>query len=172
MLVTGCGPIGALAIIAARLHGAAEIVATDVSEFTLALARKVGADRGINVAAIPDDLTPYKANKGHFDVMVEASGNEAALRSGLEVLGPRGVLVQLGLGGDVTVPQNIIVSKEVEIRGSFRFHEEFRLAVDNINRRRVDLGPLLTQVLPLTEARQAFELAGDRSKAMKVQIAF
>ena len=94
------------------------------------------------------------------------------MRVGLEVPGPRGVLVQLDLGGDVTVPQNTIVSKEIEIRGSFRFHEEFRLAVDNINRRRVDLGPLLTEVLPLKDARQAFELAGDRSKAMKVQIAF
>ena len=82
------------------------------------------------------------------------------------------MLVQLGLGGDVVMPQNMIVAKEIEIRGSFRFHEEFALAVDLINRRRVDLTPLLTEVLPVDDAVKAFELALDRGRAMKVQLAF
>lgn len=172
VLVTGCGPIGALAIIAARAHGAAEIIATDVSDFTLGLARKVGADHTINVATTADSVTPFKANKGYFDIMIEASGNEAALHMGLEVLRPRGTLIQLGLGGNIAVPQNMIVSKEIEIKGSFRFHEEFALAVDLINNHRVDLKPLLTEVMPLSQAKQAFDLASDRSRAMKVQIAF
>src|SRR5438128_3897556 len=101
VLVTGCGPIGALAIVAARLHGAREIVATDVAAAVLEKARRLGADRTINVADAPDQLGVYAANKGYFDVQFEASGNERAVRSGLEVLKPRGVLVQLGLGGDV-----------------------------------------------------------------------
>ena len=172
VLVTGCGPIGALAIVAARVHGAQEIVATDVSDFTLSLARKVGADHTINVATNVDAITPFKANKGHFDIMIEASGNEAALHLGLEVLKPRSTLIQLGLGGNISLPQNLVVSKEIEIKGSFRFHEEFALAVDLINKHRVDLKPLLTEVMPLAQAKQAFDLAGDRSKAMKVQIAF
>ena len=172
VLVTGCGPIGALAVIAARVHGAREIVATDVSDFTLSLARRVGADIGVNVSGGPDTLSDFKAAKGYFDVMIEASGNEGALRGGLECLRPRGILVQLGLGGDVSMPQNMIVAKEIEIRGSFRFHEEFGLAVDLINRRRVDLTPLLTEVLPVGDAVKAFDLASDRSRAMKVQIAF
>jgi L-idonate 5-dehydrogenase len=156
VLVTGCGPIGALAIIAARAHGA----------------RRIGADRIINVATQMQELAPLKANKGAFDVMIEASGNEQAILTGLDVLKPRGILVQLGLGGSMGLPQNLVVSKEVEIRGSFRFHEEFALAVDLINRRRVDLTPLLTKVLPLDQAEKAFQLASDRSRAMKVQIAF
>jgi L-idonate 5-dehydrogenase len=172
VLVTGCGPIGALAIVAARAHGAQEIVATDVSDFTLSLARKVGADSTVNVATNSDDINKFKANKGFFDVMIEASGNEAALHMGLDVLRPRSVLIQLGLGGSISVPQNMIVSKEIEIRGSFRFNEEFGLAVDMINKRRVDLKPLLTEVIPLAEAKRAFDLAGDRSQAMKVQIGF
>ncbi len=172
VLVTGCGPIGVLAITAARVHGAQEIVATDVSDFTLGLARKMGADRTINVASQSAALDPLKANKGHFDVMIEASGNEAALRTGLELLKPRSTLVQLGLGGDINVPQNMIVSKEIEIRGSFRFVDEFATAVDLINRRRVDLKPLLSDVLPMEKAVAAFELALDRSRAMKVQLAF
>lgn len=172
LLVTGCGPIGALAIIAARAHGAQEIVATDVADFTLNLAARVGADQAVNVAGGGDALARFKADKGYFDVMIEASGNEAALRAGLECLKPRGVLVQLGLGGDILVPQNMIVAKEIEVRGSFRFHEEFALAVDLINRRRVDLMPLLTDVLPVDDAVKAFELALDRGRAMKVQLAF
>ncbi len=172
VLVTGCGPIGVLAIAAARLHGAQEIIATDVSEFTLSMASAMGADVCVNVAADEDALSLFKANKGFFDVMVEASGNGSALRSGVECLKPRGLLVQLGLGGEFSLPQNMIVAKEIEIRGSFRFHEEFALAVDLINRRRIDLRPLLTHVLPVDDAVKAFDLALDRSKAMKVQIAF
>jgi L-idonate 5-dehydrogenase len=172
VLVTGCGPIGALAIISARAHGAREIVATDVMDGVLTLAGKIGADRTINVADHPEQLAAYSANKGTFDVMFEASGNERAVRSGLEALAPRGVLVQLGLGGDVSIPQNMIVAKEIEIRGTFRFHEEFGLAVDLINQRRVDLKPLLTGIYDIDDALAAFEVAGDRNKSMKVQIAF
>jgi L-idonate 5-dehydrogenase len=172
VLITGCGPIGALAIIAARAHGAREIVATDVTEFTLSTARKVGADRTVNVATNAAEMDAYKANKGAFDIMIEASGNERALRMGLDVLRPRGILVQLGLGGDMALPMNQVTAKEIEMRGSFRFHEEFALAVDLINARRVDLSPLLSGVVPLAEAERGFQLANDRSQAMKVQIAF
>jgi L-idonate 5-dehydrogenase len=172
VLVTGCGPIGTLCIIAARAHGAQEIVATDVMNGVLDLALKAGADRIINVAERAKDLATYSANKGTFDVMFEASGNERAVKSGIEVLKPRGILVQLGLGGELSVPQNLIVSKEIEIRGSFRFHEEFALAVDLINHRRVNVKPLLTSIYPLADAVAAFEAANDRSRSMKVQIDF
>ncbi len=172
VLVTGCGPIGALAIAAAHLHGAQDIVATDVSNFTLTMAKRMGARHTVNVAENSDAMSSFKINKGTFHVVIEASGNESALRLGIECLMPRGILLQLGLGGDISIPQNMIVSKEIEIRGSFRFHEEFALAVDLINRRRLDLKPLLTEVLPLQDAVKAFDLALDRSKAMKVQIAF
>lgn len=172
VLVTGCGPIGALAIIAARAHGAREIVATDVMDAVLKKALEVGADRVINVAENPEDLSAYSANKGYFDVQFEASGNERAVRSGLEVLRPRSTVVQLGLGGDVSIPQNMVVAKEIEMKGTFRFHEEFGLAVDLIGKRRVDLKPLLTGTFPLNDAVTAFEVAGDRSRSMKVQIDF
>ena len=172
VLVTGCGPIGALAIVTARAHGAREIVATDIVDGALEKAARIGADRTINVAAHAEQLGAYSANKGYFDMHFEASGNERAVRAGLEVLKPRGILVQLGLGGDVSIPQNTVVAKEIEMRGTFRFHEEFGLAVELINRRRVDLKPLLTGVYQLDEAKTAFEIAGDRNRSMKVQLAF
>ncbi len=172
VLVTGCGPIGALTIIAARAHGAREIVATDVMDAVLQKALDVGADRVINVAENPEELSAYSAGKGYFDVQFEASGNEQAVRSGLEVLRPRSTVVQLGLGGEVSIPQNLVVAKEIEMKGTFRFHEEFGLAVDFIGKRRVDLKPLLTGIFRLEDALEAFETAGDRNRSMKVQISF
>lgn len=172
VLVTGCGPIGVLSIIAARVHGAREIVATDVMDAVLQKALEIGADRVINVANEPEALWAYAANKGYFDVHFEASGNQAAVRSGLEVLRPRSILVQLGLGGDISIPQNMVVAKEIEMKGTFRFHGEFALAVDLINAGRVDFAPLLTEIFPVDDVVNAFEAAGDRSKSMKVQLAF
>jgi len=58
----------------------------------------------------------------------------------------------------------MVVAKEIEMRGTFRFHEEFALAVDLINQRRLDLKPLLTGVFGLDEANHAFEIAGDRCR--------
>ena len=172
VLVTGCGPIGTLAVVAARHGGAAEIVATDVTSYPLSLAQRVGASRTINVAEDADALAPYRADKGTFDVLFEASGNEAALRGALDAVRCGGIVVQLGLGGDMKLPINVIVTKELQLRGTFRFDEEFRLAVDLMGEGAVDVKPLLTETLPFERATEAFELASDRSRAMKVQLAF
>ncbi len=172
VLITGSGPIGALCILAARVHGAREIVVTDVMDGVLKKASEVGADRTINVATDGDKLAAYNVNKGSFDVVFEASGNERAVRAALDVIKPRGVFVQLGLGGDISIPQNVVVAKEIEMRGTFRFHEEFGLAVDLLNQKRLDVAPLLTGVYPIEDAVKAFDIAGDRNQSMKVQIGF
>ena len=176
VLVSGCGPIGCLSIAAARVHGAAEIVAVDVTDETLLVARAMGAHTAFNVVSDRDWVQRYGADgttrKGTFDVMLECSGNEQALRAGLEVMRPRGTVVQLGLGGDVCLAQNMVVAKELNICGSFRFHAEFALAVRLINEGRVDLSPMITRSFALAQAREAFELASDRTKAMKVLLDF
>ena len=172
VLVTGSGPIGALSIIAARRAGAAEIVATDMAKAPLAAALAVGADRAIDVASEPDALAAYAADKGTFDVMFEASGSGKALTSAFDALQPGAVVVQVGLGGSIDLPINTLVAKELELRGTFRFHEEFALAVELISKRLVDVTPLLTGILPFEQAVEAFELASDRSRAMKIQLAF
>jgi L-idonate 5-dehydrogenase len=172
VLVSGCGPIGALAVAAARVHGAAEITAVDLTDETLTVARAMGANVTINVGKDKDWTQRYSANKGTFDVMLECSGNERALRAGLDTMRPRGVVVQLGLGGDVSIPQNLVVAKELSICGSFRFHAEFALAVALINEGRVDMRPMITASFPLSQAREAFELASDRTRAMKVLLDF
>jgi len=172
VLVTGCGPIGQLAVMVARTAGAVEIAATDVTPFTLDMARKVGADEVHNITASPDALEAYGADKGHFDVLFECSGVAAALAGAVPALRPGAVIMQLGLGGDMTLPMQAMTAKEIEVRGSFRFHAEFFTAVEMMRASRFDVSPLITQTVPLSEALSAFDLASDRSKAIKAQIAF
>jgi L-idonate 5-dehydrogenase len=172
VLVTGCGPIGVLSILAARRAGAAEIVATDLSDFTLALAEKVGADRVINTGTSPDALAAYGSDKGYFDVLYECTGVAAALVGGIAALRPRGVILQLGLGGDMNLPMMAITAKELELRGSFRFHPEFAVGVGLMQRGLIDVKPLITHTVGLDKAERAFRLASDRTQAMKAQIVF
>ena len=172
VLVTGAGPIGALTVIAARRAGALEIVATDVADAPLAAAKRVGADATVNVSE-PGALARYEADKGYFDVMFEASGNEKALAGALPAVRPIGIVVQIGIAGHgMNLPMNVVVAKEIELRGTFRFHEEFALAVALIGGGLVDVMPLLTETIPLSDANEAFALAADRSRAMKVQLTF
>lgn len=172
VLITGAGPIGTLTALAARRAGAGEIVITDIVDATLAIARKVAADSAHNTATDPAALAPYEAGKGTFDVLFEASGNARALTGALAALRPRAVIVQLGLGGEMTLPMNLFVAKEFDLRGTFRFHEEFGMAVDFIGHRLIDVRPLITDTVPLADAAHAFALANDRRRAMKVQLAF
>ncbi|MGA2125503.1 MAG: L-idonate 5-dehydrogenase [Xanthobacteraceae bacterium] len=172
VLVTGCGPIGALCVLSARYAGAAEIVATDVSPYPLRIAGRLGASRVIDVGREPEALAGYAADKGTFDVLVEASGNAAALRGALDVVRPGAIAVQVGLGGEMTLPINTIVAKEIQLRGTFRFDDEFRLAVELMGKGLIDVKPLISATLPFDRAVEAFDLASDRSRAMKVQLAF
>ncbi|MCF1460399.1 L-idonate 5-dehydrogenase [Agrobacterium vitis] len=172
VLVTGCGPIGVLSIIAARRAGAKEIVATDLSDFTLALAKAAGADRVINTATQPDGLAEYAVGKGTFDVLYECTGVASALAGGISAMRPRGVIMQLGLGGDMNLPMMAITAKELDLRGSFRFHSEFAVGVELMRKGLIDVKPLITHTVPLEDALSAFTIASDRSKAMKAQIAF
>ncbi len=172
VLVTGCGPIGMLCLMAARRAGASEIVATDIEDRPLDLARAAGAEHTINVAREPAALAAYGADKGHFDLLYECTGVQAALVGALAVLRPRGVVVQVGMGGEMTLPMLQICGKELELRGAFRFHEEFALAVEMISKGLIDVKPLITHTLKFDDAVAAFELAGDRSRVMKAQIAF
>lgn len=172
VLVTGCGPIGALVIVAARCAGALEIVASDVMPHPLTKALAVGADRAVNIAKEPQGLDAYMVDKGCFDVLFEASGNGRALTGALAALRPRAVIVQIGLGGDMSLPINTIVAKEFDLRGAFRFHEEFAVAVDLLNKGLVDVSPLISATLSYRDSARAFALAADRTQAMKVLLSF
>lgn len=172
VLVTGCGPIGALAILSARRAGAAEIIATDLADFVLTHAKTAGADRTINTKTDPEALSEFHANKGYFDTLLECSGAAPALLSAIPAMRPGSTIIQLGIGPDAALPMTQLTAKELTLRGSFRFHPEFRTAVELMQKRLIDVRPLITHTFPLDDAESAFTIANDRSQAMKAQISF
>ncbi|WP_071797466.1 L-idonate 5-dehydrogenase [Natronohydrobacter thiooxidans] len=172
VLVTGTGPIGAICIALARLKGADEIVATDVQDFTLGLARQMGADRIVNVISETNALNEYAAGKGQFDVVLECSANPQAIAHAIDLVRPQGTILQIGVGGSTDMPLNLIVGKELRFLGTHRFDAEFADAVRMIGAKEIDLSPLVTHVLPVTDGVRAFDIAGDRTRAVKVQIDF
>ncbi|BDW94376.1 L-idonate 5-dehydrogenase [Thalassospira tepidiphila] len=172
VLITGAGPIGSLCAAAAKRAGASEIVVTDLQDFALDVARQMGATRTINIANAADDLAPYEAEKGQFDVCLECSAAPAALRTAIATLRPQGILVQVGVAGEMPVPFNPLVAKELTITGTFRFHTEFAEAVGMIDRGEIDVAPIITQTFALETAKDAFDVARDRSKSVKVQLSF
>jgi len=72
----------------------------------------------------------------------------------------------------MNLPVQQMTAKELQLRGSFRFHEEFFTGVSWMQSKRLDVKPLVTHTLDMLEAKQGFELATDRSAALKVQLAF
>ena len=172
VLVTGAGPIGALCAAVANQRGAAEVVVTDLQDATLAVAAKMGATRTVNVATDAAAMDAYSANKGYFDVVFECSAAGPALRTAIASVRPKGRIVQVGVTGDIAIPLNFIVGKEIELAGTHRFHEEFAEAVRLIDSRAIDVRPIITGSYPLEDALAAFEAAGDRSRSVKVHLTF
>lgn len=172
VLVTGSGPIGVLMALVARRTGAAAIVVSDILDEPLAFAAAAGADRTNNTAAAPEAFSAYKRGKGVFDVQFECSGAAMALAEGIRAVRPRGVIVQLGMSGDASVPLQQVAVKELSLRGSFRFHPEFATAVELMNKGLIDLTSLLTHTFPYADHAKAFAVAADKGKSMKVQFDF
>ena len=74
--------------------------------------------------------------------------------------------------GEAAIPINVIVGKEIQIVGAFRFHGEYALAARLIKEGRINVKPIITATLPMERAVEAFEMAADRKTHMKVQLAF
>ena len=173
VLITGSGPIGTLCVAAARRAGAEEIIVTDISANALTFSNSVGADKVINVLEEHDKLKNYQSNKGYFDIAIECSGSAQGISDAINCLKPKGTMIQLGLGGDVLMPLVSVTTKELNLRGSFRFHSEFELAVDMMKKKLINVNPLITHKLDFKSAKEAFELAmNNDKKSMKVQLYF
>lgn len=171
VLVSGCGPIGVLMVVAARLGGATKIIATDLTAHSLDVAARFGCDACIDVSRGPEGLAPYAENRGQIDIAFECSGNPRAMAGALATLRPKGRIVLVGLGGDAPMPINMIVAKELEIVGTFRFDQEFGQAAELISSRKVDLSPMISATYPMSGATEAFVHASDRTRATKIVIA-
>jgi L-idonate 5-dehydrogenase len=166
VLITGAGTIGAMCVMAARLAGAAEITVCDVHDRALALARQAGADRTVR-----SDQVDVASLADSADVTIEAAGSPAALHTCLTAVKRGGRVIQVGtLPAELPFPANSVMQRELDYRGVFRAHLAFDWAVQAIRSRRVDVRPLITAQLPLSQSREAFELALDKTQSTKVQV--
>ncbi|MEU0073282.1 L-idonate 5-dehydrogenase [Streptomyces sp. NPDC006332] len=168
VLVTGAGPIGCLVVAAAKAAGAAQVTVTDLLPAALRYASAAGADTVVR-ADDPDDAGwPVQA-----DVAVEASGVAAGLDACLRRVRRGGVVVQLGMlpSGPSPFAGNLVVSREIELRGAFRFDGEFDEALELLASEPA-FDELVSAVLPVEEAESAFALAADRSRSCKVLLDF
>jgi len=163
VVVFGAGPIGLLIMLAARLKGAAAVAVADIAAAPLAFAERLGADRTI-------DLSGDRSLESAYAVAFEASGAPAALRAAIASVQRGGVVVQVGNlpGGTIPVPANAVMAREIDLKGSFRFGREFEEAVGLIARGEVDVLRLVTAERPLSSGPEAFRLALDRTRSLKV----
>lgn len=170
--VVGAGPIGLLTMLSAKLAGAAAVEVVDIAAAPLAFATRLGADAVHDVSANDESLRQAAAGRG-FDAIFEVSGAAAGLASAIRTVRRGGVVVQVGNlpGGELPVPANAVMAREIDLRGSFRFGEEFAEAVGLIAAGRIDVTALITAERRLPDAVQAFELALDRSRSVKVVLA-
>jgi L-idonate 5-dehydrogenase len=167
VLVTGAGTIGCLIVKAARLAGASKVIVCDIADHPLRQASQSGAD-----VTIRSDRTAGSELAGIADVCMEAAGGEAALNTCLDACRRGGRIVQVGTlpAEGLMFRANTIMAREIDYVGAFRFGVEFDWAVDYLVSRRIDVTPLLTAQLPLSDAVAAFRLAADKTKSTKVQL--
>ncbi len=167
VFISGAGPVGCLIAACASLNGAASVTISDMEEFPLGIARKLGATHTL----LANDEKSMKAISGSCGVCFEASGSYGGLRACLENVKPGGRVVHVGfqLKEEVEYPINtMVIRKEVTVCGSLRAYQEFPLAARLVDTGRLDISPLVTARYPLARAEEAILVASDKTRSMKV----
>ncbi|WP_221585322.1 zinc-binding dehydrogenase [Microbacterium sp. G2-8] len=164
VLVSGGGPIGLLALVAARARGAEHVTVSDVLAEPLERAVALGADAVVRVGE--EDLPPEA-----FDVVLECSGATVAISAAGAAARRRGTVVQVGMVPNEPRPVNLapFISKEIALIGAFRFRDEIDEAVALLAER-PDIEDVITHVLPIDDVRVAFDLARDARRSGKVVV--
>lgn len=157
--VIGAGQIGLFAMQGARVKGAGKIIALDVKEDRLALARQLGADATINPATSDVAAEMRKAvGQPEADAVLEAVGAERTVRLGMDLTKLGGHLTLIGnVTPHIQVNLQNIVSRELTIRGSCAIAGEYRACLDLMATGRLQAKPLISRIVPLSEAPKAFD---------------
>jgi len=163
VLITGMGPIGLMCTAVARACGATRIIVTDPNEYRLLLAEKLGADIVINPRVTPIGGPVLTATGGNgADVLLEVSGNESALKEALPLVTPGGRVSLLGIfKGPASINlNNDIIFRKLRVYGitGRKVFRTWQTASRLLCSGRLDLAPLVTHELPLSEFEQGFNL--------------
>jgi L-idonate 5-dehydrogenase len=167
-LVIGAGPIGALIVAVLARAGAAEIVAVDVHDHALDIARRAGAHRVLHAGDV-DAIAAVEA-----DVVFECSGNHRGLASAIRGAVRGGTVVMVGLlpTGDQPVPMSLAITRELDLIGSFRFNDEIDDVIAALGDGSLNVSAVITAEYPAADALEAFAIAGDATRSSKVLLAF
>jgi threonine 3-dehydrogenase len=163
VLITGAGPIGIMAVAIARFVGARHVVISDVNDYRLELARKMGATRAINVQreSLEQTMQDLGMQEG-FDVGLEMSGNAAALRDLLRTMHHGGSVAILGIPPeDTAIDWNQVIFKGLTLKGIYgreMFETWYKMA--SLLQSGLKLEPVITHHLPVQEYAQAFNIMG------------
>lgn len=171
VLITGGGPIGQLLAISARAFGAALVVVSDPAGFARTEALALGADAALDPMQADFEAEANELSHGGFDVMFEAAGSAPALVQGLGLLRRGATLVQVGtLSGEVTLPFNDIMARELTVAGSFRFANVFGMALQLMATGRIATQGVISAVYPLSDLPAAMDRALAKTDVIKVQV--
>ena len=161
VLITGAGPIGIMAVAIARYAGARHVVITDVNDYRLDLARKMGATRAINVmnATIDETMKDLGMVEG-FDVGMEMSGNPQAFRDMLRTMHHGGKVAILGIPpGDMAIDWNDVIFKGLVLKGIYgREMFETWYKMSSMLQSGLNMDPIITHHFDIDEFQPAFEL--------------
>ena len=173
VLVTGCGPVGVMAIAAARALGARSVYATDVSDYRLSMAWTMGADLTINPKKQDVYSTVMEATEGEgVDVLLEMSGAPSAIDEGFRSLKPGGEAALLGLtSADLSFNlDDHIIFKGASVHGIVgrKLWDTWYKMRGLLRSGAIDLAPLVTHRFALDDFENAFELmaTGDCGKVV------
>jgi D-xylulose reductase len=177
VVVFGVGPVGLLCCAVAKAFGAMKVIAVDIQPARLAFAKQYAATDTFEPTRVPATEAAEQLKTKHglgrgADVVMDASGAEASVQTGIHVLRPGGTYVQGGMGWDeVTFPITATCIKELTIKGSFRYgSSDYKLALDLVGSGKVNVKPLITGIMPFTDAEQAIRDVKGR-KGIKTLIA-
>jgi len=161
VLITGAGPIGCMAAAIARHVGARFIVVTDVNDYRLELARRMGATRTVNVAR--EDLRAVMESLGMkegFDVGLEMSGNGPALRQLLEAMNHGGRVALLGIpAGEVAIDWSHVIFKGLQLKGIYgreMFETWYKMVA--MLQGGLDLSAIITHRFPISQFQAGFDV--------------
>ncbi|MDJ0609761.1 MAG: L-threonine 3-dehydrogenase [Kiloniellales bacterium] len=161
VLVTGAGPIGIMAVAIARHVGARHVVVTDVNDYRLGLASRMGATRALNVTreTVKDAMEDLGMLEG-FDVGLEMSGNPTAFRDMLDVMIHGGHVAMLGIPpGDSTIDWHQVIFKSLTLKGIYgREIFETWYKMTSMLQSGLDVQPLLTHAFPFEEFQEGFDV--------------
>lgn len=163
LLLTGCGPIGLLGVAVAVASGAGPVIVTDVQDYRLDLAKKLGANVVLNPRKdeIVNGVRNATDGRG-ADVVCEMSGNAAAFRQAFEAAAPGGRVSLLGLPDQEIALDwnNLVLFKRLTVMGIYgrKIFETWEKAKNLLSSGRLDIRPVITHELPLAEIEQAMRL--------------